>query len=174
MSKPLKPQDVGLALKLVSIGGGAWRQLDLARSLHMSVSEINHGLRRLASSHLYVADERRVVRASLRDFLLHGLRYVFPAQLGILGVGMPTAYSAKPLAEKLRLGADDGVVWSMQDARFSARGHVIEPLFRSAPLAAAEDASLHEMLALVDAIRVGRARERKLASDELAHRIAPA
>jgi hypothetical protein len=170
--QPLKPQDVGLALKLVIVGGGAWKQAELARSLHVSVSEVNEGLQRLALCHLYVREEKRVMRASLRDFLLHGLRYVFPAQLGIFGVGMATAHSAKPLADKLRFGADDGVVWSMRDPRFATRGYVIEPLFRSAPLAAAEDESLHEMLALADALRVGRARERQLASEEIERRLA--
>ncbi len=77
----LKPQDVVLALELVLRGSKPWTQPGLAKALYISASEINHGLRRLASSHLYNVDERRVVRASLREFLIHGLRYAFPAQL---------------------------------------------------------------------------------------------
>jgi hypothetical protein len=87
----LKPQDVVLALKLVVAGGQPWRQLDLARDLHLRASEVNHGLRRLSASRLYDAAERRVMRANLREFLVHGVRYVFPAQLGEAGTGMPTA-----------------------------------------------------------------------------------
>jgi hypothetical protein len=167
----LKPQDIVLALKLVAHGKRAWKQPELAKALHISASEVNHGLRRLAVSHLYNAEERRVVRASLKEFLVHGLRYAFPAQLGMLGEGMVTAYSAKPLAEKLLLGPEDNVVWLVRDARHSARGHTIEPLYRTAPRAAAEDPALHELLALVDTLRVGRARERALATEELGKRL---
>jgi hypothetical protein len=51
-------------------------------------------------------------------------------------------------------------------------GRAVAPLYRSAPLAAAEDPRLHELLALVDALRVGRARERTLAREELDRRLA--
>jgi hypothetical protein len=167
----LKPQDVVLALKLVVAGSRPWRQVDLARALHLSASEVNHGLRRLSASRLYDADERRVMRANLRELLVHGVRYVFPAQLGEAGTGMPTAHSAKPLADHVRAGADDGVVWRVRGAHVASHGHVIEPLYRTAPQAAAADPSLHELLALVDALRVGRARERKLAAEELGRRL---
>ena len=167
----LKPQDVVLALKLAVQAGRVWKQPDLAKALHISASEINHGLRRLAASHLYNVDERRVIRASLREFLVHGLRYAFPAQLGMFGEGMATAHSARPLADKLRLGEEDGVVWQMRDARFRTKGHVIAPLYRTAPLAAADDPALHELLALADALRIGRGRERALAGAEIAKRL---
>jgi hypothetical protein len=167
----LKPQDIVLALKLVAHGRRPWKQPELATSLHLSASEVNHGLRRLAASHLYSVDEHRVVRASLKEFLVHGLRYTFPAQLGMFGEGMVTAYSAKPLADKLRLGPNDNVVWLVRDGRHRTRGHAIEPLYRTAPSAADEDPALHELLALADALRVGRARERALATEELGKRL---
>jgi hypothetical protein len=168
----LKPQDLVLALKLVAIGGDAWTQPNVARALHMSAGEVNHGLKRLSACRLYIATERRVARASLQELLVSGLRYVFPAQLGLLGRGMPTAFSVEPLASKLRLGEDDGVVWEVANARLQKlRGRVIEPLYPSAPLAAAEDPKLHELLALADALRVGRARERGIARAELEKRL---
>ena len=171
MEVRLKPQDVVLALKLVAQGTTDWTQPELARSLHISAGEVNHGLKRLAACHLFNTRERRVVRASLQEFLVAGLRYVFPAELGLVGQGMPTAFSVGPLAKKLRLGDEDVVVWASR-GKASVRGRVIEPLCRTAPLAAAEDPLLHEYLALADALRVGRARERALARDELARRLA--
>ena len=101
----LKPQDIVVALKLVVRGAAEWTQPELARSLHLSASEVNHGLKRLAACHLFNVRERRVIRAGLSEFLGSGLRYVFPAQLGLLGQGMPTAFSIGPLAQKLRIGA---------------------------------------------------------------------
>lgn len=169
----LKPQDVVVALKLAAGPNTHWTQLELARSLHLSASEVNHGLKRLAACHLYNARERRVVRASLQEFLLSGLRYVFPTELGLFGQGMPTSIGASTaLSTKLVLGDEDYVVWPADRRLGRVRGRVIAPLYRNVPHAAAEDPVLHEYLALVDALRVGRARERALAKEELRQRLA--
>jgi len=45
------------------------------------------------------------------------------------------------------------------------------PLHKNVPQAALEDAKLYELLALVDALRDGRARERELAGHELKRRL---
>lgn len=164
-----------LALKLAAGTGEPWTQADLARSLHLSASEVNHGLKRLAACHLYNARERRVARASLLEFLVFGLRFVFPARLGLVGRGMPTSIGAAPaLASKLALDDDDDdrVVWPVEGPLGRVRGRVIAPLYGTAPAAAAEDPGLHEYLALADALRVGRARERALAKAELTRRLA--
>jgi hypothetical protein len=172
MPSNLKPQDVMLALKLVAVGAEPWTQPGLAKALHMSAAEVNHGLKRLAACQLYLPSERRVMRANLRELLTFGLRYVFPAQLGGEASGMPTAHSAAPLASKLHVDARDAFVWATPTKKRAVRGRSVEPLYRSAPLAAAEDPRLHELLALTDALRVGRARERNLAREELDRRLA--
>lgn len=46
-------------------------------------------------------------------------------------------------------------------------GQRVEPLFRTAPQAAKRDSDLYAMLALVDSIRLGQAREAGLAGDLL-------
>lgn len=171
MGPRLKPQDVVLALKLVAAGPSDWTQPQLAQALHLSAAEVNHGLKRLAACHLFNARERRVIRANLREFLASGIRYVFPTELGMLGAGMPTAFSVDPIARQLLVDPGDVVVWE-SSGQSSVRGRVIEPLYRTAPLAAAEDPVLYEYLALADCMRVGRARERALARDELAKRLA--
>lgn len=172
MAQHLKPQDVMLALKLVAKGSEPWTQPGIAAELHMSAAEVNHGLKRLSACQLYVPSERRVMRANLREFLAFGLRFVFPAQLGSEVLGIPTAHSAAPLVEKLRVAPGDAYVWPSAMKKRSVRGRSVEPLYRSAPLAAAADPRLHELLALVDALRVGRARERSLAREELERRLA--
>ena len=173
MDLRLKPQDVVVALKLVASAGERWTQPELARSLHMSASEVNHGLKRLAACHLYNARERRVIRASLREFLVSGVRYVFPAQIGLVGEGMPTSVGGSAaLSARLRVADDDHVVWPTARRFGRVRGRVLEPLYRSAPVAAADDEALHEYLSLVDTLRIGRARERALAKEELTRRLA--
>ncbi len=54
------------------------------------------------------------------------------------------------------------------------RGYALEPLFKPIRKAVEQDPKLYESLALVDAIRDGRARERKLAEDKLKALIAHA
>ena len=172
MPHQLKPQDVMLALKLVTKGPAAWTQPGLAGELHMSAAEVNHGLKRLAACQLYLPGERRVMRANLRELLAFGLRFVFPAQLGGEVSGLPTAHSAAPLVERLRAEPGDAYVWPAAVKGRAIPGRAVTPLYRSAPLAAAKDPNLHELLALVDALRVGRVRERAIAREELDRRLA--
>jgi len=57
-------------------------------------------------------------------------------------------------------------------AQGEMRGYSIKPLHRQVPKAALEDPKLYELLALVDAVRGDRIRERALASEELTKRLA--
>ena len=61
------------------------------------------------------------------------------------------------------------LVWPHPEG--DVRGEGLEPLYPSAVDAARRDGRLYECLALVDAIRVGRAREKALAIELLAKRI---
>jgi hypothetical protein len=47
----------------------------------------------------------------------------------------------------------------------------VQPLDRSVPQAARRDPALYDLLALVDALRIGRARERGLAEKEINRRL---
>jgi len=171
MSMRLKPQDVVLALKLVGSQKPSWTQPQLSMALHISVGEVNHGLKRLAVSHLYNAREKRIIRSAFLEFLVSGLRYVFPAQVGLLGEGMPTSVGASVLKEKFLFEDADMVVWPAPEFEKRVPGRVVEPLYKSAPQAAAEDPALHEYLALLDALRVGKARDRTFAKEELTRRL---
>ena len=80
---------------------------------------------------------------------------------------MPTAHSARPLSEIIT--SSEIYVWP--DEEGIARGQSIEPLYSSVPKAIKGDVRLYELLALVDAIRVGKARERNIAVEELTKRM---
>ncbi len=168
----LKPQDLLVALKLVALGDALWTFPSLASDLGMSASEVHHATRRLAAARLYQPALRRVPRTALADFLVHGVPYAFPAEIGAAATGVPTARSAAPLRSDLVLGDDDELVWPLPHG--AVRGHSVTPIYRSAPVAAARDAKLHTLLALVDSLRVGRARERRLAATELRARLGAA
>lgn len=168
-SYQLKAQDVVLLLKLLSSSRATFRMIDLAYELGISQSEVSQGLERLRTCQLVSSDKKRPLRGNALEFLAHGLRYVFPPEIGPATRGIPTAHSMPPLLNQLATSKDDNYVWPSPDGR--SRGHAITPLYPSVPQAALRDKKLHELLALVDAIRVGRAREQKLAIKNLEERI---
>lgn len=83
---------------------------------------------------------------------------------------MPTGYAAPPLAALIVQPDEPPPVWPYSES--TVRGYTLEPLYPSVPAAAARDVKLYELLALVDAIRDGRARERSLAVKEIEKRLA--
>ena len=70
----------------------------------------------------------------------------------------------------LAVDPSDAYVWP--DPTGEVRGQAIEPLYRSVPIAAKNDEELYVLLSLIDAIRVGRVREQRLAQQELERRVA--
>lgn len=164
----MRPQDIVVMLKISTLGSTPWRIIDLATSLAISQSEISESLNRNRIACLMDATKRGIHMAALAEFLLHGLKYVFPEQPGPIVRGMPTAHSAPPLSKRI-LASDEALVWP--DPEGSARGQSILPLYGTVPKAARNDQKLYELLALVDAIRVGKARERQIAEDELKTRL---
>jgi hypothetical protein len=135
----------------------------------MSVSEVHAAVKRAKKSMLVVRrpEGDTVNRANLLEFVVHGVKYTFPAERGQLTSGIPTAHAAPPLKD---LFVDDPQPPVWPHLKGSVRGEALEPIYRSAPAAALENPRLYELLALVDAVRAGRARERKLAERELEKR----
>jgi hypothetical protein len=109
---------------------------------------------------------REVNRSNAEEFLVHGLKYVFPIRQDGLVRGMPTAWAAPPLSEELAGVDESPPVWP--DPEGKVRGIALEPLHENAPRAAAKDPKLAERLALIDAIRLGDGRIRSLAAKSLA------
>lgn len=107
---------------------------------------------------------------NLAEFALHGAKYAFPAVLLPLAVGVPTSHSAPAFADVFAPGSTD-FVWPHPNG--SVRGVGVEPLHPAVPYAAMQDVKLYEMLALFDALRVGKARERGMALERLQALIDP-
>jgi hypothetical protein len=84
---------------------------------------------------------------------------------------MPTSYAAPLLRELIQHEAAKDLPPVWPDPEGKVRGYALEPLFRNVPYAALRDQQLYELLALVDALREGRARERNLAATELRRRL---
>jgi hypothetical protein len=163
----LKPQDVLVLLKL-QVTCAPWTNRSLAAELFISTSEVSTGLKRVESARLFDPRRRRPIRRSLEEFLIHGVKYAYPVQRGGLIRGMPTSYAAQPLRNIIVQPNELPPVWP--DPLGTLQGYAFSPLYRSVPQAAAADSKLYEMLALVDAIRDGRARETEIAVQELKDR----
>jgi len=92
-----------LLLKLSTQPDRHVQSKQLAAELFLEPSEITRSLQRSRASGLvYVSGaEKRVHRAALLEFLIHGFRYVFPAEKGPMTRGIPTGISAEipPYAE---------------------------------------------------------------------------
>jgi hypothetical protein len=112
----------------------------------------------------------RVHAQALAEFTLHGAKYAFPGVRLPLAVGVPTSHSAPAFAGVFAPGSTD-FVWPHPNG--SVRGIGVAPLHASVPFAAMQDPKLYEMLALFDALRVGKARERHMATERLLALIDP-
>ena len=167
----LKPQDVMVVLKLCTYRTPRPPISVVAHDLSLSPSEVHGSLKRLRRSRLLhgpgLADKPNL--SALEEFLLHGVKYAFPAEHGQVTRGIPTSFAAPPLRNKIVAGEDLSPVWPWPKG--DTRGVALEPLYKRAPVAALRDPLLYELLALVDSIRNGRARERNVAERELVHRL---
>ena len=166
----LKPQDIVVLLKLVAIGPVEWAYNKLAIELGMSPSQVHSSIKRALKAKLAyrLHDEIKPNLTNLEEFIIHGLKFVFVAETGGMSRGVPTSYAASPLSKLIVADGEPIPVWP--DVVGESRGTSLLPLHKSAPQAALRDPKLHELLALVDAIRSGRARERELAIKELQKR----
>ena len=165
----LKPQDVLLLLKACVIPSGNWTTRLLASELFMSSAEVSDGLSRAQSARLFDWRRKRPIKRALGEFLIHGVKYAYPPERGGLTRGLPTCYAAPPLRGMIVQPDEPPPVWP--DPLGSVQGYAFSPLYRSVPQAAAVDTRLYELLALVDTIRDGRARETQLAVQELKKRL---
>jgi hypothetical protein len=163
----LKPQDVVVLLKLCVYGQKRPTFAQIAKDIMMSASEVHGAMKRAKAARLLhqSAMGDRLNISALEEFLIHGVKYAFPVERGGITRGIPTAYAAAPLNQLIVPGDEPIPVWPYPEG--NKRGIALTPLYETVPKAALHDPELYKYLALVDAIRDGRARERNLAEQEL-------
>jgi hypothetical protein len=172
MSQPsLRPQDVLVLVKLLSYQGSRPPMAQMGVELSISSSEVHAALKRLALSRLVASDAGggRPLLQAVEEFLVHGVKYAFPARRGEVTRGLATSYAAPPLNKEIEAGSELPPVWPFPEGK--QRGVTLEPLYKTVPAAALRDPTLYEMLALIDALREGRVRERKRAEKALIGRV---
>lgn len=134
----------------------------------LSPAEVSNALKRCVIAGFINSDKNRVNRLALREFLISGIKYVFPADISAKVRGIATAHSASPIKELISEG-DEIYVWSYYQG--TRRGYGVKPLYKSVPKIVGRNPQLYELLVIIDTIRIGRAREVKIAIDELDKRL---
>lgn len=181
----LHSQDVVVLLKLIANRDADHRSTyaEMSEDLFMSTSQVFRSVKRAEAARLIIApaispgSSQELPRkwlwpfngGNLKEFLIHGVKYVFPVERGGETRGIPTAEAAPPLRHHFPQDFSLPPVWPWAEG--SVRGIEFSPLYDNVPQAALRDPKLYELLALVDAIREGRARERQIAVRELTARI---
>lgn len=136
----------------------------------LSLATVQRSLRRLVEAGVATGD-RQLLPAQIDEFLVHGLRYVFPVRSGGESRGVPTSWAAPVLQGELAETSERvSPVWPHPDGE--VRGIALEPIHPLIPDLALRDESLYDAFALIDALRSGDARLRGVARDLLRTRFA--
>lgn len=165
----LKPQDIVVLCKLAGRRDD-WTISGVGEDLGLAVSAVHRSLARAEEAHLYGSADRLVKVRGLQEFIVHSARYLFPAAPSGETRGIPTAWSAQPLAARFAQTSEPSIVWAHPQGK--DRGSALEPIHPSVPEAALKDPVLYERLALIDALRIGGARVRREAAHELSEAFA--
>lgn len=152
------PFDIVLGLRMLSPAGTLSA---IAEELAVAPSQVHASLVRLDFAGLLRSDARATNARALGEFILFGVRYAFPAVRGPLADGIPTAYSAAPLAAEI--DALDVVVWPTRPSAETVRGFSVQPLYRQASRLSVTSPDTYRLLTLVDAMRLGDPRARSAA-----------
>ena len=168
----IKPQDIVVLAKLISRRGDeSWTQHGIAAELCLSPSQVNYALKRLLTAGLMCPTlppgKPIPIIHACEEFFLHGFKYVFPAQLGASTRGVPTSYAAPSFNGEIVIGNDPIPVWPYAEG--TERGAAVQPLHSSVPKSISKypDPVFYAILSLLDAIRIGRARERAIGKQKL-------
>jgi hypothetical protein len=166
----LKPLDVYVILKILSLKSERWNYEKLAKSLLMSSSEAHAAVKRglhsgLIREALGEETNQRPVAGALVEFLVHGIRYAFPPDRGPMVRGVPTGFAAPGLENLVTSTDEPFYVWPSPHGEM--RGQSFSPLFRRAPEAVREAPRFHQYLGLTDILRQPSPRQREIADSQI-------
>jgi len=155
----LKPIDLTVLAYLRSVHREfPWTQAQIAGGLGVSQSSVHRALHQLEASALLGRDDR-----PFRDLVVYAVRHVYPVAVGASARGVATGWAHPSIAAHIHVA--EALVWP-SDAG-DAHGPSVEPLHPCVPAAARRSVRFYEVMALIDVFRLGRARERALATRRL-------
>ena len=165
MTLQLKPQDIVIAIRLLTLPSAGWTFHALGESVGLGHNQAHLAYKRLLLCELANAESKRPVKTNLVEFLVHGIRYVFPPSWLEDARGLPTGASSPLLRGRLQSGVR--IVWPAKNVKSSERGRGILPIHESVLVACRNDHKCYEILSVTEALRAGGAREREIAAEVL-------
>ena len=102
----MRPQDIIILIKILTFQDDSWTLVDISQALDISTAEVSGALERSRIAGLLNQSKRKVNKLALREFLISGLKYVFPAQIGPAVRGIATSHSASPIKEHISEGKE--------------------------------------------------------------------
>lgn len=161
----ISPTDIYVLAGVISNDEESWTLRDLAATLCVDHTLVHRALKRAENAALYRESSRQVNLASFEELVIHAARFIAPARLGALTRGVPAAWAAEPISGLIHQAqSEPPPVWP--SALGAARGQALEPLHRAA-VQASQDAPLAALLAIIDSLRAGDVRVRKVAGAAL-------
>lgn len=154
----IKDQDI-IILLMLCLADEPIMQKEIAARAQISRAATSIAINRLVDINLLSADREQVMKRNFMDFLIYGMPYVFPAKLGAITKGIATHISAEPLNKFF--SATQNFVWPHVSGKII--GQSIRPIYHSVPEIIGTEEQLYEALTLIDALRIGQAREKKKA-----------
>jgi hypothetical protein len=156
--------NIVILLKMITLGDQKWSIAEMSEVLLLSMGEISKAMKRNVTAGLISADKMYVNKLALREFLVYGLKYVFPPQLGAPTRGIATAHSAPPVNLHI---AENGEHYVWKYYKGTKRGNSIVPLYDKIPKIVENQPKLYELLVITDTLRIGKKREIEIAIEEL-------
>lgn len=157
----IKPQDILLLMKLIV--NSQLSQKELADQLQISQAEISHGLKRLKNSNL-LNSSGKIMKEACVEFLVHAVKFICPAQLGSPAIGIPTSYAHREF-KFIKYSSHEIYVWPHPEGKI--KGISLFPIYSTLSQACLDDQELYKLASLLEMIRSGRAREKKIGSEKI-------
>jgi hypothetical protein len=162
----MKPQDLLVAIRLFIAKGKKYSYAELGSSLAISASEAHAAVQRLNDCYLFDALTNSIRKTALEEFLVHGLQYTFPVAAGKMVRGVLTGFSAPFFKNEFSINQSTEVfIWPFSSG--NNRGVSIKPLYGTVPQICLKDSKMYHWLAIIDMLRLNRAREREVAISHL-------
>lgn len=162
----LSPTDIYVLAGALAGDGEGLTLRQLASMLHVDHTLVHRALKRAEAAGLYAPGAKAVQRANFEALMTHAGRFIAPARLGELTRGVPAAWAAEPISTIIRQPTQEPPpVWP--DARGRVRGQALEPLHPAAVQASRESPALARLLSIIDSLRAGDVRVRKVAANSL-------
>jgi len=137
----------------------------LAGRLHVDHTLVHRALKRAENAGLYREGSKQVHSANFEEMAIHAARFIAPARLGELTRGLPAAWAAEPISQLIHQApSEPPPVWP--SALGAVRGQALAPLHPAA-VQASRDPRLAGLLAIIDSLRAGDVRVRKIAGAAL-------